>query len=230
MDELISIIVPVYNHEKELKKALDSISKQTYKDIEIIIVDDGSNPAVVLRVTGYGLRVFRQANKGAPSARNRGLQEAKGEYVIFWDADVIAEPAMLQKMYDALQKNPKASFAYANFYFGWKKMKGQSYEATKLQKNNYIHSTSLIRREDAVKWDESLKRFQDWDYWLTMSETGKKGIWIQEFLFKVIPGGTMSAWLPKFAYQNPWRFLPGIRGKVEKYEEAREVVLKKHNI
>lgn len=231
MQSLISIIIPVYNHEQALEKALGSIFEQTYKDIEVIVVDDGSEEVISPKSKVISqMRVIRQDHKGAAAARNRGLEEVKGEYVIFWDADVIAEPEMLEKMIRALRTNPEASFVYSNFYFGWKKMKGGSYEATKLQRNNYIHSTSLIRRKEAIQWDESLKRFQDWNYWLSMAEQGKKGIWIDEYLFRVLPGGTMSSWLPKLAYKKPWRWMPGIRGKVRRYEEAREVVMEKHGL
>ena len=98
--------------------------------------------------------------------------------MIFWDADVIAEPDMLQKMYQTLQDHPGASFSYSNFYFGKKSMPAQTFNLQALQARNFIHSTSLIRREAVVSWDESLKRFQDWDLWLTMAEQGKTGIWI----------------------------------------------------
>ncbi|MFA5813798.1 MAG: glycosyltransferase family A protein [Patescibacteria group bacterium] len=271
---LVSVIIPVFNHEKELKQALVSLHEQTYQNVEIIVVDDGSDRRLKIEdlrfkiesVSACGLRrtssvsacwlrrtrrwfnspqlaaeqesracsgvhtfdLVRQENKGAPAARNRGLEETKGEYVIFWDADVVGEPEMLLKMYEALQKNTNASFAYSNFYFGWKKFLLQHFNTSTLQQKNYIHSTSLIRKRDAIQWDESLRRFQDWDYWLSMSEHGKSGVWIDEYLFKVIPGGSMSAWLPKFAYKKPWRFLPWIKKMVKNYEEAREVVAKKH--
>jgi glycosyltransferase involved in cell wall biosynthesis len=230
MDSLISIVIPYYNQPNELRLALDSISKQTHKNIEVIIVDDGSKERLKIEDLRFKIKLVRQENRGAPSARNRGLELAKGEYIIFWDADVIAKPEMLENMYYALQAHPEASFAYSNFYFGWKRMKGQSYEATKLRENNYIHSTSLIRKKDAIAWDESLKRFQDWDYWLTMGGQGKTGVWIDQYLFKVIPGGTMSKWLPKFAYKKPWKFIPGFRSRVESYEKARGIVLKKHKL
>ncbi|MBI4992792.1 MAG: glycosyltransferase family 2 protein, partial [Candidatus Magasanikbacteria bacterium] len=81
MQSLISIIIPVFNQARELRLALDSIAKQTYKNLEVIVVDDGSVSG--LRTTDYGLRhdirihFVRQENKGAPAARNRGLEMAK---------------------------------------------------------------------------------------------------------------------------------------------------------
>ncbi|HYE59568.1 MAG TPA: glycosyltransferase family A protein [Candidatus Kapabacteria bacterium] len=233
MASLLSIIIPVYNHEKALKQALLSIAKQTYRPCEIIVVDDGGVPAVDSHVSmigeGIPFRLIRQENKGAPAARNAGFRASKGEYVIFWDADVLGEPEMLQKMVDALTKNREASYVYSNFYFGKKKMPAQVFDAEVLKQRNYIHSTSLIRRADVVPWDETLKRFQDWDLWLTMLEQEKRGVWIPEYLFRVLPRkGGMSTWLPSFVYSWPWCLLPGIRKKVHAYKRAERIIADKH--
>ena len=229
---MISIIIPAYNHQDALERALVSIAAQTYRDLEIIVVDDGSAEAVSLQTTDCRLpvRLVRKENKGAPSARNAGFALSKGEYVIFWDADVTGKPDMLEKMLEVLEDNYNASFAYSNHYFGHKAIPAEHFSTLSLQHGNYIHSTSLIRREDVARWDESLKRFQDWDLWITMAKAGKTGVWIDEYLFRVDTGGTMSTWLPKIAYKNPWRLLPGIAGKVRKYEDAKRVVMEKHGL
>lgn len=232
---LISIVIPVYNQSKELGLALISIQKQTYKSIEVIIVDDGSDNNEELKIQnsefGFPLRIFRQENKGAPAARNRGFRESGGEYVIFWDADVLAEPEFLESLYNVLQKNKDAVYAYAAYYFGWKKMKPIAFDPERLKENNYIHSTSLVRREVVVKWDENLRRFQDWDFWLTLLENGHKGVFVPKFLFKVIPNkGGISNWLPEFAYRNPWCKFRFFREKVCRYKDAKEIVEKKHGI
>ena len=239
---MISVIVPVYNRIELLKKTLDSIFAQTYKDVEVIVVNDGSTdewPSVQLPRNDGGvgpqaLTVIHQPNRGAPTARNRGLAEANGEYVIFWDADVIGEPKMLEKLKSALDEHPQASFSYCSFeiqdtrYKIQKKIKSKKFNVQDLQKNNFIHTTSLIRRKDVVRWDEDLKRFQDWDLWLTMSEMGKTGVWVDDCLFTVLGGGTMSNWLPSFAYKAPFKWLPFISKSVRKYEEAKKIVLQKH--
>ncbi len=233
MHNLISIIIPVYNHAGALNQALVSIAKQTYEPIEVIIVDDGSKEKLNIPSVKIGMytKLIRQEHAGAPAARNRGLEEAKGEYVIFWDADVIGEPDMLEKMKRALDTNPHASYAYSNFLFGWKKMQGITFDPDVLKKINYIHSTSLIRKKDVVRWDEALKKFQDWDLWLSMLKHHKKGVWVPEYLFLILPRqGGMSSWLPSFAYKKPWRYVPGIRGRVKKYEAARKIIQKKHQL
>lgn len=235
--ELISVVVPVYNRREVFLQSLTSLVSQTYSPLQIIVVDDGSSEDVrsvfenVRTTSESEARSFlyiRQENKGAPAARNRGLVEASGEYVIFWDADVIGTPEMIQVMHDALQKNTDASFAYSNFLFGKKLFRGMVFSFEELKKKNYITTTSLIRKKDMIQWDESLKRFQDWDLWLTMAESSKKGIWIDRVLFQVQTGGTISSWLPSLAYKKPFRWLPGISGKVQKYEEAKRLIFHKH--
>lgn len=231
----ISVIIPVYNHTQHLFDSLQSLRAQTYKNFEVIVVDDGSdtplNQKESMADVHFPIQWVRQEHGGAPVARNHGFQVSKGEFVIFWDADVIAEPVMLQKMYDVLVQHPETSFSYSNFYFGRKKMPACPFDRTTLKKNNYITTTSLIRRGAFPGWDETLKRFQDWDLWLTMAEQGKNGVWIPEYLFRVMPHhGGMSSWLPSFAYQAPWKYLPGISTKVRHYETARRVVLGKHHL
>ena len=128
------------------------------------------------------LKIINQENKGAAHARNHGFKESKGKFIIFWDADVLAKPTMLTEMYEVLQQNPKASYAYSQLKLGWKKIKSRPFDAAALKKFNYIDMISLIRREHFPGFDESLKRFQDWDVWLTMLEKGHEGIFIPKIL------------------------------------------------
>ena len=94
---MISIIVPIYNTGKYLKKCLDSIKNQTFKDFEVILVDDGStdNSAEICREfseTDSRFKYFYKENGGTSSARNLGLENAKGEYIAFIDSDDYIEP------------------------------------------------------------------------------------------------------------------------------------------
>ncbi|MFH0857402.1 MAG: glycosyltransferase family A protein [Candidatus Magasanikbacteria bacterium] len=230
----ISIIIPVYNHAGALRQALDSLRKQSFKDFEVIVIDDGSQDGLDYVIHDFDecltLRLFRQQNKGAPSARNKGFEQSSGEFVIFWDADIVGEPEMLEKMLKKLEENVHADFVFSNFYLGKKLMKAKPFDYEILKKVNYIHSTALLRRESVIRWDEALRRFQDWDYWLSLAEQGKNGIWIDEELMTIIAEGTMSHWLPKFAYTKPWKYLPFFKEKVSKYERAKEIIYRKHGI
>lgn len=234
MKNLISIIVPAYNHAEELRQALQSILLQTYKAYELIVVNDGSmdHTAQVIQSMEEGFHdrsisftVISQSNQGAQHARNRGLREAKGEFVIFWDADVVAHPQLLEKLYTALETNPEASYAYCSFVWGKKKFKLWEFDADKLRKQPYIHSTSLVRAKHFPGWDTRIARLQDWDVWLTMLEKGRQGIFVDEVLFTVkTERGTMSSWLPKALYNIPWL------KQVKQYNKAVEAIKKKHNL
>lgn len=230
---MISIIIPVYNQAEHLENCLTSVKKQTCDNYEIIVVNDGSSDDIVAvikkfkQIFGSKLSFHEQENKGACAARNNGSKYAKGEYAIFCDADVIMEQGMLEIMLKTLRNNPNADFCYSSFIWGRKKFKLWPYDPEKLKKMPYITTTSLIRMKYFPNFDETLKKFQDWDFWLTMAEQGRTGIWIDKILFKIAVSGTqtMSSWLPSFAYQLfPW--LP----QVKKYNQAMDIIKKKHNL
>lgn len=231
---LISIIIPHYNHSKELVKALESVFSQSYKNIEVIVVDDGSEQLHQSYLNDRIKPQFPQVNfifaehQGAASARNKGFHASRGEYALFWDADTVARPDMLNKMITALNNHPEASFAYSQFKFGWKKFYCREFDPAALRKLNYIDTTSLIHHTDFSGFDESLMRFQDWDLWLTMAEQGKKGVFIPEVLYRKSVGrrANISSWLPSFLYKIPFLNL----SSVQKYESARKIILQKHHI
>lgn len=230
---MISIVIPVYNQSKLLADCLAGIKKQTYNNYEIIVVNDGSTDQIIKtmakfkQVFGFKLSYCEQENRGASAARNKGAKLAKGEYIIFCDADVVMEPIMLDLMLRALKDNPSASFCYSSFVWGHKNFKLWPFDAERLKTMPYITTTSLIRRKDFPGFDETLKKFQDWDLWLTMLEQGHTGVWVDKILFKVATGGTqtMSSWLPSSAYKLlPW--LP----QVKRYNQAMAIIKKKHNL
>lgn len=108
--DLISIIVPIYNVENYLNKCLSSITQQTYTNIEILLIDDGSTDRsgeICKKWTQKDSRIkyFLKENGGVSSARNRGLQEAKGEYIGFVDADDWISPNMYESLYTQIIKN-----------------------------------------------------------------------------------------------------------------------------
>jgi glycosyltransferase involved in cell wall biosynthesis len=228
MNEKISVIIPCYNSAKTIIKCLDSVFNQTYKNLEVIIVDDGSTDNLVGLLTGYNnkLIILQQENKGAPTARNYGFKISRGEFVIFLDADIVMRPIMLEKMFFALKDNPQASFAYSSFRFGWKNFRLWSFDSEKLKEMPYIHTSSLMRREAFPGFDPLLKKFQDWDLFLTIVERGGRGVFIPEVLFKVKTGGTISSWLPSFVYN-----FPNLKFKAQKkYYQGQEIIRKKHNL
>lgn len=231
----VSIIIPTFQHRDTIGTCLLSLLNQTFKDYEIIVVNDGStdNTAEILEKYKDKIKIITQENKGAPAARNKGFKESFGEFIIFCDADVKTRPEMLQKMLDALLEHKEYSYAYSSFKWGWKNFKLHEFDAEKLKRGNFITSTSLIRREHFPQsgWDESLKKFQDWDLWLTMLKEGHKGYWIPEYLFSVKPRRNgISSWLPSFFHKIPWEKIGWIPREIKKYNTALEIIKEKHRL
>lgn len=107
--DLISVIVPIYNVEKYLDKCLDSILGQTYKNIEVILVNDGSSDnseAICLAYASKDNRIvyYKKENGGLSDARNFGLDKMRGKYVTFVDSDDYLAPQFLEKLYNAIKK------------------------------------------------------------------------------------------------------------------------------
>ncbi|OGY44587.1 MAG: hypothetical protein A3B89_03995 [Candidatus Buchananbacteria bacterium RIFCSPHIGHO2_02_FULL_40_13] len=227
----ISVIIPVYNAQKTINQCLRSIFNQTFKDFEVIVVNDGSTDSSwsILESWQDKIKIFNQENKGAPAARNFGFEKSSGEYIIFCDADIIMKPTMLEKMSWVLDKDKDLAYVYSSFKFGWKTFKLWPFDLAKLKQMPYIPTTSLIRRNYFSGFDQSLKKFQDWDLWLTISEKGGKGIWLNEILFLAVSGGTMSNWFPKIFFYLPLQ-PKKIKKEIEKFNSAKEIIKNKHGI
>lgn len=119
-NELISIIVPIYNMSKYLDRCMESLLKQTYTNIEIIMVDDGSPDDCGSKCDDYAsrdrrIKVIHKQNAGLGMARNSGLDIANGKYVAFIDSDDYVDIEMIEKLYHRLQ-NTKADTCFCRYY------------------------------------------------------------------------------------------------------------------
>jgi len=240
----ISVIIPSYQHAKTIAECLNSIFFQTRKPDEIIVVNDGSTDETERILAAYadrlpptpgvgGSRVLTQANQGGNAARNNGFAASTGDLVIFCDADAVMAPDMLATMEKALADHSEASYAYGGFRFGWKSFRSFPFNAGLLRRMNFVHTTSLIRREHFPGFDPAIKRFQDWDVWLTMLGAGHVGTFVDRELFHVIdrsdrPG--ISQWRPSFLYKIPWARLGWKPSSVRRYDEARRIIVAKHGL
>lgn len=106
----ISIVIPVYNVEKYLRKCFDSILNQTFQDFEIICVDDGSTDKSLEILQEYKRKddrfiILQQRHAGAGAARNHGIKLAEGKYIQFLDSDDYFEPNLLEEMYTRAEKS-----------------------------------------------------------------------------------------------------------------------------
>ena len=110
MSKLVSIVVPVYNVEKYLERCVDSLINQTYKNIEIILVDDGATDnsgelCDKLLFKDSRIKVFHKLNGGLSDARNYGINQATGEYLLFVDSDDWVENEIVEKLYNSIEQN-----------------------------------------------------------------------------------------------------------------------------
>jgi glycosyltransferase involved in cell wall biosynthesis len=231
----ISVLIPVYNHAKELIQAIRSLDHQTHAPHEIIVVDDGSSdhPEQALREAGMlnRVRFSRLAeNRGAPVARNTAFAQSTGEAVIFLDADADLRADALDRLHAALLADTEAAFAYSAFRFGKKLFRSQVYSVEALKRGNFIHTSALIRRTAFPGFDPDLKKFQDWDLWLQLAEQGRYGVYVPELLmtFAERVQGGMSRWIPSFAYRLPWALIGYEPEVVRRYREAEQIIRRKH--
>ena len=116
----ISVVIPLYNKEKQIAHTLQSVLNQTFQDFEIVIVDDGSTDGSVAEVEKFSdsrIRLIHQKNAGVSAARNRGIEAAKGDLIAFLDADDVWMPEYLATQYHLSQKYPDCNVFACNYEF-----------------------------------------------------------------------------------------------------------------
>lgn len=114
-----SVIIPAYNCEKFVGEAIESVFNQTYLDLEIIVIDDGctdSTKSVIKQYVSDKLVYIFQENQGVSTARNRGIDIAKGEYIAFLDCDDLWLPEKLEKQLELLEKKPQIALVFSDCY------------------------------------------------------------------------------------------------------------------
>ena len=107
---LVSIVLPIYNVEKYLDRCIESVINQTYRNLEILLVDDGSPDDCPQKCEEWAkkdgrIKVIHKANAGLGYARNTGIENASGEYICFFDSDDYIDPSTIEKAYNTAQKN-----------------------------------------------------------------------------------------------------------------------------
>ena len=236
---MISIIIPALNEGRVLPRTLDSIFAQTYKDIEVIYINDASTDNTDEAIKPYLDKITyikHEKNVDRQITRNEGIGVSRGEYLFICDADIILKPDCLEKMLTALKAHPECSFTYSSFKWEWKVFKSYSFDIDRLKKMNYINMASLVRRDDHPGFDPKIGKFQDWDIWLTVALKGGRGVYIPEVLFSLGENLNrslrvgLSRWLPSLAYRVPWKLFGIQIPAVEKYERGVEAIKSKHDI
>lgn len=190
--DLVSIVIPCFNYGRYLGDAVRSALAQTYRPIEILVIDDGSTDAtpVVARSFGGSVRYFSKPNGGLSSARNFGSRRCKGTYIAFLDADDELVPTFVERTLGVLADNPTSSFVYTQVeYFG--RREGVSnfppFDLHRLTRRNYISATAMMRASlfNSYCYDETFTRgLEDWDFYLTLAGDSHLGVLCDEPLVR----------------------------------------------
>ncbi len=199
MSELVSIIVPCYNHAQFLDEALQSVLNQTYNNWECIIVNDGS-PDNTKEVASRWCKndnrflYLEKQNGGLSSARNAGITISKGKYILPLDADDILHESYLSKLVPELNQDKTLAIVscYSKFFLKNKeniihelKPVGTTYHALLFE--NCLIATSLYRKvcwEEVGGYDENMKHgFEDWEFWIAITKSGWTFKVVEAFLF-----------------------------------------------
>lgn len=205
---LVSIIIPVYNAEKYLSETLDSLVKQKYQNIEIILVDDGSIDQSLSIAKEYAkshkfIKIYSQKNSGAQVARNKGFELSTGQYIQYFDSDDVMHPDKISSQMAAIeqlgfQKDIVMTGKYINFYGS---INNGKYKEQLINKNyddpllflkdawensEYVIGQSwLISRKIHSKigqWNESITKNQDGEFFTRIAYHAKKIIFVKESL------------------------------------------------
>ncbi|MBP1967062.1 glycosyltransferase [Paenibacillus aceris] len=204
---VVSIIVPVYNAELYIIRCLQSIGQQTWQDIEVIIIDDGSTDNSLLLIHQFvkndtRFHVYSQPNKGPSSARNSGMDKVNGQYIIFVDADDYIANSAIENMM-VLAKNYSNVMVLCDNYEIWpdrmdRRVLFHDKKDKILHKNDVISaitigraglvcgkliSVDLIRGNQTIKFDEDIKMSEDQVFFLTIAAHASNFFYIDKSLY-----------------------------------------------
>lgn len=198
----VSILLPIYNHAEVANYAISSILKQTYSNIELIILDDGSTDNLQEILKKYynndKVKIYIQKNQKLPRALTHLHQLATGDFITWTSADNIMHPKMIEVLVSNILRNPEAALVYGDVYVINEKNKPfwgvcrdfdrdfkhpniirllRNDKPLSIGSNNYINASFLYRKEnsDALcgKYGDDIIGAEDYDFWLRLQKTGK---------------------------------------------------------
>lgn len=184
----ISFVMPAYNAQETVGAAISSVLQQTHRDVELVVVDDGSTDATGSIVASFpDVRVVRQENAGVAAARNRGIEEASGELIAFCDADDILFPEHLAALFEVWERHGGIATANSLWLFpggvhpSRRRYKGgfpaPDRQRLAILQQNFVSTLSLFPKalvEEIGPFDTDLAVAEDWDFWLRAIYAGHR--------------------------------------------------------
>jgi glycosyltransferase involved in cell wall biosynthesis len=203
----VSVILPTYNRAHLLNDALDSIAAQTYRDYEVIIIDDGSDDQTreLVARRKESIRYHWQPNQGVAEARNHALRLTHSEFVAFLDSDDLWEPTFLEQAVQRLRQHPDEALVYTDFVStdatgkprrGHRKQPAGGEVTPTLFASTFIHTSAVVARahiiRDAGGFDGRLTHNEDYDLWLRLSLRHRFGLIAQPLCRRRCHPGSLS--------------------------------------
>lgn len=192
---LVSIIIPCYNDVKYIEQAVNSALNQTYNNKEVIVIDDGSNSetkAVLKKLESKITKLITQENKGQSTARNIGIKEAKGDFILILDSDDFFEPTFCEKAIPVFLENEDVKLVTCEANLLYKDGTSEIHKPKGGSISNFMYSndalgTSLFKKEDWQNcggYDESMRKgFEDWEFFIRLLKNGGNCNVIPEVLY-----------------------------------------------
>lgn len=192
MKPLVSIIITNFNYANFLAEAIESALAQDYPNYEVIMIDDGSSDNSIEVACRYPITVLSQKNGGLCLARNNALMHAKGDYVLFLDADDRLAWRALSILVDAMESSADdVGYAYGKMqYFGMRTgvFESRGFDASQLFKSNYICATTLLRSRvllEAGGYDNGFKALrEDWELYVRLWSRGYRGVFVSDVVLE----------------------------------------------
>jgi len=205
----VSIIIPAYNQEKYISQCLDSVIRQSISDWECIVVNDGSKDNTQKNALAYAeknpkIRIFDQSNQGLSAARNKGLREAKGDYIQFLDSDDAIKENKLKLQLDLLTQTTTLALSYTDYYYSVENNLNIPFPRLCLppifRSTNHLNNLiahwenkmsipihcflfdAKIFKKYNLSFDEHLPNHEDWDFLISLLRLNPKIFYIDQKL------------------------------------------------
>ena len=210
-EPLVSVIIPNYNYENFIVRTVESVFSQTYKNFEIVVVDDGSNDnsIKVLNTFGNKIKIIEQENAGVSAARNNGVKNSTGDYIAFLDADDVWLPEKLEKQMKKFETDSETGFVHSSMKLINSEdkqigeicngMEGQvSEEFLRFKKGVVVGagSTGVVKREifnEIGGFDSRLSTAADWDFCYRIAKKYKIGFVEEPLVLYLIHDSNMHS-------------------------------------